>query len=332
MLEKFERIHLANLPTPLEDAPRFANETGLSKLLFKRDDLTGLAGGGNKARKLEFDFVNILKGGYDTVITTGGVQSNHARMTAAAARKLNLDIKLVLGGADFKKCEGNLLLDVLFDAEIRFLIDDDENDHLNAAMEKWADELREQGRKPYVIPIGGSTGLAALGYVNAMKELAEQFGQDKVQVVLTVGSCGTYAGVILGAKLFMPKARIIGVSVSRTAEAIKTRTLELIEESKNLLEVNPEINLRDVEIYENYRGTYGIPTEAGKKAVIDCARTEGIILDLVYTGKAMSGLIDLVRKQKIDKNIPVIFIHTGGFPSIFSFADEFNDMAKITKM
>jgi len=331
MLEKFERVHLANLPTPLEEAPRFGKAIGLSKLFFKRDDLTGLAGGGNKARKLEFDFAEILKGGYDTVITTGGVQSNHARMTAAAARKLNLDIKLVLGGPDFKRCEGNLLLDVLFGAEIRFLIDDDENDHLNAAMEKWAEELRAQGHRPYIVPIGGSTGLGALGYVEAMRELSEQFGQDTVQIVLTVGSCGTYAGVILGAKLFMPNARIIGISVSRTAEAIRSCTLEIIEESKKLLEVNPNIGLNDIEIYEDYRGTYGVPTKEGKKAVVDCARMEGVILDLVYTGKAMSGLIDLVSIGKIEKDIPVIFIHTGGYPSLFSFADEFSELANITK-
>ncbi len=165
ILSKIPTIKLANLPTPLEEVPRLANKIGISKLYFKRDDLTGLAGGGNKARKLEYDFYEIVNGGFDVVITAGGIQSNHARMTAAAARKLGLDVKLVLGGPDFQLLKGNLLLDALFGAEIRYLVDDDGNDQLAAAMEKWAIELSEKGHKPYIIPIGGSTGLGALGYV-----------------------------------------------------------------------------------------------------------------------------------------------------------------------
>lgn len=331
-LDKIPRIKLANLPTPLEETPRLAKKIGLSKLLIKRDDLTGLAGGGNKARKLEYDFAAIVNGGYDVVITAGGIQSNHARMTAAAARKLGLEVKLVLGGPEFERYEGNLLLDVLFGAEIRYLVDDDANDHLTSAMEKWAAELASTGHKPFMIAIGGSTGLGALGYVAAMRELAEQFGSAKVQVILGVGSCGTLAGTILGTKIFMPNARVIGVSVSRTAAAIKQRTKEIMRESAELIGYKDDTNNLAIECYDDYFSEYGVITKAGEQAILDCARFEGILLDPIYTGKVMAGLIDLVDQKVIDKNIPVIFIHTGGMPIVFSFQSELGKFANCTKM
>ena len=331
-LDKLPRIKLASVPTPLDEAPRLAQNIGLSKLFIKRDDLTGLAGGGNKARKLEFDFAEIINGGYDVVITAGGIQSNHARMTAAAARKLGLDIKLVLGGPDFEIAKGNMLLDVMFGAEIRYLIDDDANSSLESEMQKWADELKSKGHKPFVIPIGGSTGLGALGYVKAIQELSEQFGNEKVQVILGVGSCGTFAGAILGAKIFMPNARVIGISVSRTVDAIKQRTIELIKESSDL--INCKINADDcsIECYDDYHTEYGMITKAGEQAINDCANLEGILLDPIYTGKVMAGLLDLTKKNIIDKNIPVVFIHTGGMPIIFSFESELGSRINCTKI
>jgi len=332
MLEHIPTIQLANLPTPLEEAPRLANKIGLSKLFFKRDDLTGLAGGGNKARKLEYDFAEIVNGGYDVVITAGGIQSNHARMTAAAARKLSLDVKLVLGGPDFKDYKGNMLLDVLFGAEIRYLVDDDANDSLTFAMEQWSDELIQKGHKPFILPIGGSTGLGALGYVNAMQELSEQFGNDPVQIILGVGSCGTFAGTILGSKIFLPQARVTGISVSRTTDAIAWRTKEIICESAAHLNYSVDVNSLSIECYDNYFTEYGVITKEGKEAIRDCAQLEGILLDPIYTGKVMAGLIDLVNKNIVDKNIPVIFIHTGGMPIIFSFEDELEKAAHCTKI
>lgn len=332
MIDKIPHIKLANLPTPLEEAPRLAKKIGLTKLLFKRDDLTGLAGGGNKARKLEYDFAEIKRDGYDVVITAGGIQSNHARMTAAAARKLGLDIKLVLGGPDFTDYKGNLLLDILFGAEIRYLVDDDANDHLTSAIEKWADELNDKGYKPFVLPIGGSTALGALGYVKAMKELHEQFGDEKVQIILGVGSCGTFAGTILGANIFMPSANLIGISVSRSSAAIKQRTKELIKESAEFINYEIDLNNLSIICYENYFTEYGIITKEGKQAILDCAYLEGILLDPIYTGKVMAGLIDLVEKRVIDKNIPVIFLHTGGTPIIFSFENEFGNYGELKKI
>lgn len=332
LLDKIPAIKLASLPTPLEEAKRLADKIGQSKLFIKRDDLTGLAGGGNKARKLEYDFAEIINGGYDVVLTAGGIQSNHARMTAAAARKLGHDIKLVLGGPDFEIPKGNLLLDIMFGAEIRYLVDDDANTSLENEMQKWADELKSKGHKPFTIPIGGSTGLGALGYVNAMQELSEQFGQAKVQIILGVGSCGTFAGTILGSKIFLPKARVIGISVSRTSEEIKKRTKELIKESSDLINYKIYVEDCSVECYDDYHTEYGMITEAGKEAIDDTANLEGILLDPIYTGKVMAGLIDLSKKNIIDKNIPVIFIHTGGMPIIFSFESELGSKINCKKI
>jgi D-cysteine desulfhydrase family pyridoxal phosphate-dependent enzyme len=335
MIDKIPYVKLANLPTPLEETPRLAKKIGLSKLLFKRDDLTGVAGGGNKARKLEYDFAEILKGGYDVVITAGGIQSNHTRMTAAAARKLGLDIKLVLGGSDFTDCKGNLLLDVLFGTEIRYLVDDDTNDSLTSAMEEWAGELESKGHKPFVIPIGGSTGLGALGYVKAMKELQEQFGNEKVQIILGIGSCGTFAGVLLGAEIFMPEAKAVGISISRSSDEVEKRTKEIIKESAEIIDYKIDAGSLSIECYDNYFEEYGIITKEGKQAILDCAVLEGILLDPIYTGKVMAGLIDLVDKKNIDKEIPVIFLHTGGTPIIFSFENELgnhSDSIKIKKI
>ena len=174
--------------------------------------------------------------------------------------------------------------------------------------------------------------MGALGYVKAMQELSEQFGNEKVQVILGVGSCGTFAGAILGAKIFMPNARVIGISVSRTADAIKKRTKELIQESSDL--INCKINVDDcsIECYDDYHTEYGIITKAGEQAINDCANLEGILLDPIYTGKVMAGLIDLANKNIIDKNIPVIFIHTGGMPIIFSFESELGSKINCTKI
>lgn len=330
-LDNIPNVKLSNLPTPLQNAKRLAERIGLSQLLIKRDDLTGFAGGGNKARKLEYDFAEILNGNFDVVLTAGGIQSNHARMTAAAARKFGLDIKLVLGGPDFMKVKGNMLLDVLYNADIRYLVDDDANSSLENEMKFWADELSAIGKKPFIIPIGGSTGLGSLGYVKAMQELSNQLDNDNVQIILGIGSCGTYAGIILGAQLFLPNARIIGISVSRTKEAIIKRTKELIDESSAILNYKTERNII-IECYDNYHTEYGVITEESKNAIFNCANLEGILLDPIYTGKVMSALFDLAEKNIIDKNIPVVFIHTGGIPIIFSFEEELSETLNCKKI
>jgi D-cysteine desulfhydrase family pyridoxal phosphate-dependent enzyme len=327
MLDTIERIPLAELPTPLQEMPRLGKAIGLPHLLVKRDDLTGLAMGGNKARKLEYEFVEIMKQRCDVVVTVGGQQSNHARMTAAAARKCGIETRLVLGGPLFTGYHGNLLLDVLLGAEIRYLDENDDNDALAAAMDQWVEELKREGRRPYALPIGGSTGLGALGYVRAMQELATQLGPGPAQMILPVGSCGTLAGCILGAKLFLPQMRVIGISVSRTFAAIATRTAELIDEGSRIIKGGIAVLPADIECHDRYAQEYGVMTVEGKKAIQLSAATEGILLDPVYTGKAMAGLIDLAQRKVLDPSLPTVFLHTGGLPGLFAYSAEFADMA-----
>jgi len=331
-IDELPRIPLAHLPTPLEEAPRLAEYSGLSRLLIKRDDQTGLAMGGNKARKLEYELAAVVAGHYDVVVTIGGTQSNHARLTAAAACKLGIDAKLVLGGPDVTACQGNMLLDALFGAEIRFLVDEYSNEALAAAMDAWVCELTRNGRKPYALPIGGSTGLGSLGYVRAMRELAAQFGKRPVQIVLAVGSCGTLAGTLLGSRLFMPEARVIGISVSRTSKQIVSQTLALVDEAASLLNVTHPITESMVETYDTYFQEYGALTESAMEAMTVSARLEGLLLDPVYTGKAMAGLMDLARTGVLLKDVPVVFIHTGGLPILFAYGPRLQHLAPLTRI
>jgi len=331
-LEAVGRVPLAVLPTPLQEAPRLAAHLGLAGLLVKRDDLTGLAMGGNKARKLEYDLAPTASGEFDVVLTVGGPQSNHAVLTAAAARRLGLEAKLVLGGPDVAHRKGNLLLGALYGAETRYLLDDDANDSLAAAMEAWACELRATGRRPFLVPLGGSTPNGALGYVRAMRELAAQLGPGKVQLVAAVGSCGTLAGLALGARLFLPAARVVGISVSREADPIAARAAELAAGSAALLGLPPQLGSADVEVHDAFRGEYGVATEAGREAILESARLEGLLLDPVYTGKAMAGFFGLARSGVLDPAVPVVFLHTGGLPILFSFDDDFDDAAPFTKV
>jgi D-cysteine desulfhydrase family pyridoxal phosphate-dependent enzyme len=300
--------------------------------MIKRDDMTGLAFGGNKARKLEYDLAGVVRRGCDLLVTIGGTQSNHAVMTAAAARRLGLEVKLVLGGPDFERFDGNLLLDVLYGAEIRYLVDDDDNDSLAAAMDEWVQELRAAGHRPLAVPLGGSTGAGALGYVRAARELAGQIGDGPVQIVTAVGSCGTFAGLNLGARLFLPRARVVGISVSRTAGEIVERTAELVRESARLLGIETPMAAADVECCDAYVGEYGVPTAAGQNAIRAAARMEGLVLDPVYTGKSMSGLLDLARRRILDPTVATVFLHTGGLPIAFAFEDVLREQAVCTKI
>jgi len=331
-LNDFPRASLAHLPTPLEQAPRLAQHMGISRLLIKRDDQTGLALGGNKARKLEFLMADAIAKGSDIVLTDGGPQSNHARMTAAAARKLGMDVILVLGGPDFEHFQGNLLLDVLFGAEIIYLPDKDVPE-METRMAELADGLRAIGRKPCVIPIGGSTPVGALGYVSGMQELAGQLGGTPAQVVLAVGSCGTFGGCLLGASMFLaPESRVIGISVSRKADSLKVRASEIATESGRLLGEELRFPPDTIAAYDDYVGqAYGVPTDAGKAAILAAARLEGLLLDPVYTGKAMAGLIDLARRGLLDPDMPVVFLHTGGIPALFAFEPLFREQAVCTR-
>ena len=334
-LDSIPRLSLTNLPTPLDEAPRLANRLGLRRLLIKRDDCTTLGGGGNKVRKLEYLMADALAQGADVIMTDGGPQSNHARLTAAAARKLGIErCILFLGGPKFDRFDGNLLLDIVLGAEIRFMEDATVKD-MEKAMSAEADKLRSEGKKPYVIPIGGSTPLGALGYVQCIRELASQLdNEDKApQIFVAVGSAGTLAGCALGVKLFLPRAELIGISVARKSKPLRTIAAINATQSARLIEVDETFSPDDLIVNDKYYGDrYGIPSQAGNEAVLLAAQTEALILDPIYTGKAMSGLIDLARTKQIDTNRTVIFIHTGGSPGLMAFEELFRKHANFSNI
>ena len=332
-LDNIPRLSLTNLPTPLDEAPRLARELGIRKLLIKRDDCTTLGGGGNKVRKLEYLMADAVAQGADVILTDGGPQSNHARLTAAAARKLGIErCILFLGGLKFDRFDGNLLLDTIFGAEIRFMEDATVKD-MEKAMSAEADKLRGEGKKPYIIPIGGSTPLGALGYVQCIRELAGQLSdEDKApQIFVTVGSAGTLAGCALGVKLFLPNAELIGISVARKSKPIREIAAKNATQSALLIEVDEMLSPDDLVVNDKYYGErYGVPSKAGNEAVLLAAQTEALILDPIYTGKAMSGLIDLARTKKIDTARTAIFIHTGGSPGLMAFEELFRQHANFS--
>ena len=330
-LDDFPRIPLAFLPTPLDDAPRLAKSIGLDRLLIKRDDNTGLALGGNKARKLEYLVAEAMAAKADVLITCGGPQSNHARMTAAAARKVGMDCIILMPRAEMPEVfEGNLLLDAVLGAEMRFLPDTPFIEFDGVMAEEEA-RLIAQGRTPYVIPMGGSTALADLGYVNASRELSDQLGElsmSEVDMVTAVGSGGTIAGLVLGCHMFQPKSTLIGVSVLWKNDVILPKVIAVANDAAKLVGVECDLDLDRVKMYDEYIGKgYGIPTAGCEEAILLASRMEGLILDPVYTGKAMAGLINLARKGEIGQERPVVFWHTGGAPGLFAFEKVFHDEA-----
>lgn len=329
-LDSIPKISLSHFPTPLDETPRLAKKLGMRKLLIKRDDCTTLALGGNKVRKLEYLMADALSKGADVVLTDGGPQSNHARLTAAAANKCGIARSILfLGGPKFERFDGNLLLDIVLGAEIRFM-EDATVKQMEHAMADEAEKLKQQGSNPYVIPIGGSTPLGALGYAQAIREIASQLGdEDKApQIFVSVGSAGTIAGCALGVRLFLPDAQLIGVSVARKSKPLQQDAAKVANGAAKLIEVNETFEPSDITINDKYYGKcYGVPSEAGNEAVMMAARTEAIILDPIYTGKGMSGLIGMAQAGEIDLDRTSIFIHTGGSPGLMACEEAFRDEA-----
>jgi L-cysteate sulfo-lyase len=323
-LSRFPRIHLAHLPTPLEHLPRLTKALGGPEIYIKRDDCTGLAFGGNKARKLEFLLGEALAQKADTLITAGAVQSNHARQTAAAAAKCGLRCILVLSPSRAKGYTGNILLNDLMGAQARLVPDGAD---LAAEMERVAREVADAGGKPYIVPVGGSTPTGALGYVNFMMELVAQANEQGVGVdylVMPSGSAGTQAGMVVGAELLRSGILVVGITVSRAKAQVEERVMALAEKTLAHMGIKAAIARDRVVAYDQYYGeAYGVPTPGMIEAVKMLAATEGIILDPVYTGKAMAGLIDLVRRGRFKKGETVVFAHTGGTPALFAYSDTF---------
>jgi len=324
-LDSIPRVPLAHLPTALEAAPRLGAALGVPGLWIKRDDCTGLALGGNKARKLEYLLAEAQAQGADVLLTTGGVQSNHARMTAAAARRLGMEAILFLADPEPPEARGNLLLDRILGAEVRF-VPGLTLPEMNARMAAEAERLRGEGRRPYVIPVGGSTPLGCLGYVRAVRELAAQAGESGLRVdamVVAAGSTGTLAGILLGARAWLPEARVYGISVSPRAAAGREKCAGIVREAAARLEAEWQPGPEAVPLFDDWLGPgYAVPTPEGNAAIEAAALHEGLLLDPVYTGKALAGLAGLRRRGDLREGETVVFWHTGGAPALFAGVGE----------
>ncbi len=322
-LGRLPRLKIAALPTPLEEAPSLSAYLGGPRIMFKRDDITGLAFGGNKVRKIEYLMGEAVDRGCDVVVTVGAVQSNHARVTAAAARRLGLDSVVVLHGEEPAQRQGNLLLDAIFGADIRIVNTDDEY-VLMGVVEDVARDLRRQGRSPYVIPRGGATALGAAAFVNAGLELLDQLNGRGIRadaVVHASTSGGTQAGLYTAMKVTQSGIQVLGISAGPPREVVTSRVRGLTADLITLLGLDWRPHPDDIVVTDEYLGErYGVPTPACLDAMRLVARTEGILLDPVYTGKAMAGLIDLVRRGQFAADQTVVFWHTGGQPAIFAYA------------
>jgi D-cysteine desulfhydrase family pyridoxal phosphate-dependent enzyme len=339
-MKELPRIAFAQLPTPIEYLPRLSSVLGGHKIYVKRDDQTGLAFGGNKTRKLEFLVADAQAQGARTLITAGAIQSNHCRQTAAAAAKFGFACVLVLTTPSQEKAisnqerlSGNLFLDKLFGAEIFW------SERLNREkeIEKIYNKLFQEGKKPYIIPYGGSNTLGASAYMLAVKELVEQLKSSEALesqpdwIVIPSSSGGTQAGMVLGAMIFGYYGRILGISVDERADILKDRVARLANQTARLHEEQANIIVEDILVNDEFLGEgYGIPGESEIEAISIFAKNEGLLLDPVYTSRAAGGLISLIRndffKSKGGEETSILFWHTGGTPALF--VDQYLDLFK----
>ncbi|EOF4705206.1 MAG: D-cysteine desulfhydrase [Klebsiella huaxiensis] len=319
-LTLFPRLELIGAPTPLEYLPRLSDHLG-REIFIKRDDVTPLAMGGNKLRKLEFLAADALREGADTLITAGAIQSNHVRQTAAVAAKLGLHCVALLENPIGTRAEnyltnGNRLLLDLFNTQVEMC---DALTDPNAQLEELATRIEAQGYRPYVIPVGGSNALGALGYVESALEIAQQCegAVELSSVVVASGSAGTHAGLAVGLEQLMPNAELIGVTVSRKVADQLPKVIALQQAVANSLELEARAG---IQLWDDYFAPgYGTPNDEGMDAVRLLAQLEGILLDPVYTGKAMAGLIDGINQNRFKDEGPILFIHTGGAPALFAY-------------
>jgi L-cysteate sulfo-lyase len=322
LTETLARVSIAHLPTPLEPLSRLTAQLGGPELWIKRDDQTGLATGGNKARKLEFLVADALAHGADTLITAGAAQSNHARQTAAAAAKCGLACTLALRGEEPPLMQGNLLLDRLLGAEVVWAADRP----LEDAMARVAKELRAMGRCPYVVPYGGSNPIGASGYAAAMEEFLTQCTERELHfdhIVLASSSGGTQAGLMVGARALAYGGRVLGISVDQEAGTLRHRLADLATATADHLGLALAFTPEDFDVDDGYLGGgYGVVGELERAAIRTLARTEGVLLDPVYTGRAFGGLLDLARRGEVGQHERVLFWHTGGTAGVFGYGEE----------
>jgi D-cysteine desulfhydrase len=327
-LARFPRRRYTEGQTPIEMVPRFSQALGGPNIYIKRDDLLGLTAGGNKTRKLEFLVADALIKGADTLITCGAVQSNHCRLTLSAAVKEGLKCRLVLeervpGSFDSKAGGNNFIFNLLGVEDISVVPGGSD---MMKAMQEVSDDVSAAGRKAYIIPGGGSNAVGATGYVACAQEILDQTfeqGLDIDTVVCASGSAGTHAGLVTGLYGCNMNIPVVGINVSRTKEAQENIVYGLVRETAGHVGIKSQIPREAVNCFGDYVGPgYSLPTPEMAEAVKLLARTEGIMLDPVYTGKAMAGLIDLVRKDYFRKESNILFIHTGGSPALYVY-DEY---------
>ena len=326
-LSQFPRVPLAHLPTPLEHLPRLSERLGGPDIYVKRDDCTGLATGGNKTRKLEFSMGEAVELGADTIITVGAIQSNHVRQTAAAACKLGMRCEVLLEHRIGKPSttyttSGNVFLDKIFGANLREYPGGTDFD---AAMATVAEEVRSAGGHPYIIPGGASNTVGALGYVDCGIELLQQFSEHALEIdhiVTATGSAGTHAGLAVGLRGSGSDIPILGIGVNAPQDVQEERVFKLAVETADLVGASGCVVREDIIADCNYIGPgYGQPTESMNEAILMLARLEGLLFDPVYSGKALAGMIDYVRRGRFTKGQKIVFLHTGGSAGLFAYAD-----------
>jgi L-cysteate sulfo-lyase len=324
-MEKAPRITLASLPTPLEEMKNFSKVMNGPKVFIKRDDETGIAFGGSKARVLEFCMADAIAKKADVVIASGGragVQSNWARMVASTARRMGMKVTLILRGEKPHNYNGNLLLDYLLGADIRFMKIRPEETH--QAMEEVKKQLIAMGQHPYIVDDENIPGV--VGYALLMVELLNQAKEKAISidyVVTACGSGGTVAGLIFGSKATNSPIKVIGISVQERSNILADNVSILANKISSFLNVRKTFNKSDITILDRFvREGYGVLSKDVLQAIELTAQTEGIILDPVYTGKAMVGLLELIKEGYFDRNDTVVFIHTGGTPALFSYYKE----------
>jgi D-cysteine desulfhydrase family pyridoxal phosphate-dependent enzyme len=311
-----EKIRLGHYPTPMARLENISRETGVN-FYIKRDDLCGIVFGGNKVRKLEYLLAYAKAQGFDTILTAGGAQSNHATLTAACCKKLRLDALLLLKKRGVTETKGNLLLDRFMDIPVQF-IDTDSYADVYAEAERIMETMRATGKKPYLIPVGGSVPLGALGYFDAAGEIADQAGEmgfDIDHIICCSGSGGTHAGLLLGAKSRGIKVTGIVVSVE---EDFQAEIYKLTLETAKLAGIETDIVPEDVILKEYIGPGYAQPSPEGTAAIRFMAEKEGIFLDPAYTGKTFAGFLDLLSKGYFTRGENIVFVHTGGGPALFA--------------
>lgn len=320
-LEMLQPLPLGYLPTPLRPLLRLSQALGGPEVWIKRDDLTGLGLGGNKIRKLAFLLAEAQRQHADVIMTTGAQQSNHARQTAAVAAMLGLPCVLVLRGDPPAKPQGNYFLDLLLGAEVRWSGDRP----LLQALDAEAAALRQEGRHPYVITYGGSSALGACGFVAGIAEVAMQaqaLGITFDAIVFASSSGGTQAGMTAGVRALELPTRVIGISIAEPASSFRHDLARLTNETAALLKLDLAFSNDDFDVRDAYLGQgYGIVTDVEREAIRFAARTEGQLVDPVYTGRALGGLMDLIRRGEFSPSQRVLFWHTGGAPALFAYAE-----------